>query len=722
MMSLTFWTLAHLHCVETLKNSLIMVKKLSYRLLFMASVLFLAMTASAQTCDPDDGCEGEESAGMFNVLSPVGQSSVDMIEMAPRLETLDGKTIALVGGSFMASVTHVELKKLILECFPTATVYVLSEIGSAGLFPGPRTRKPQVERFQQRLQEYGVDAVISGNGGCGICTPKEIGSCIAAEYIGIPSVMIAAPGFDTQAKTTAYNNGVPVMRVAVYPGAFASHTEEQLKQNTREVLWPQILDMLTEPITQEEIDENQQLQPEDPQQPVFSGTIDEVNEFYNEMMWSDGMPIIPPTVDRVEEFMKYTDYRSNRTIAVLSPSYRQTTVWQVAVNGVMAGCKPEYMPLLIALTKAMTSGDFRRTLGSTHAWIPYCWVNGPVARQLGLDHGQGQINEQANVAIGRFLNLAMLNLAGYYVKQDRMGTFGYPVSWCLAEDDEACLRVGWNPYHVRQGFGLNETTITAASTLLWGNNMPPATTDGEKIMQLLAWDITERCQLALGSGVQFTNRAILMTEEVAAHLKDSYGTVDALENQLIATARRPLYERTYAHYYANPGSAIDPDRVSLEEYMERLKTEENAEMTPTPEWYASDAPQMLTIPTMVKGETAFVITGDPSRNKIQTLPGGGMSTVAVELPAAWDDLMEEKGYEPLRSFYLEPINDEGYDPVTDVEEVKAAPSPAPRGNSKVRYYNLSGHESAQPFDGVNIEVTTSNDNNSRSARKVLRAH
>ncbi len=682
----------------------------------LAGLLFMAVTTSAQTCDPSGDCEGEESAGMFNVMSPVGQSAVEMIEMADRLDDLNGKTFALVGGSFMASVTHVELRKIILENYPDAKVYVLSEIGSAGLFPGPRTRKPQVERFQQRLQEYGVDAVISGNGGCGICTPKETGSCIAAEYIGIPSVMIAAPGFDTQAKTTAYHNGLPLLRVAVYPGAFASHTEEQLKQNTREVLWPQIQEMLTYPITQEEIDENQQVESTDPQEVVFSGTIDEVNEFYNEMMWSDGMPIVPPTRDRVEEFMKYTDYRWNRTIAVLSPSYRQSLVWHVAVNGVMAGCKPEHMPILIALTKAMTSGDFRRTLGSTHAWVPFCWLNGPVARQLGIDHGQGQINEQANVAIGRFLNLAMLNLAGYYVKQDRMGTFGYPVSWCLAEDDEACLRVGWNPYHVRQGLALNESAVTAASTLLWGNNMPPATTDGEKIMQLLAWDITERCQLALGSGVQFTNRTILMTEEVAALLHEAYGTVDDLEDQLIATARRPLYERTYAHYYANPGSAVT---MPFEQYLARLEQEENAELTPTPEWYANDEAQMMTIPTMVKGETAFIVTGDPSRNKIQTMPGGGQSTVAIELPEDWDELMEEKGYEPLRSFYLEPINDEGYDPMTSVNEV--TPSPAPRGNSRVRYYNLKGHESVRPFeDGVNIEVTTGDDN-TRRARKIIRA-
>ncbi len=62
--------------------------------------------------------------------------------------------------------------------------------------------------------------------------------------------------------------------------------------------------------------------------------------------------------------------------------------------------------------------------------------------------------------------------------------------------------------------------------------------------------------------LNYTHRAIFMTEEVAALLKGKYGTVDALEDQLIATARRPLYERAYANYYANPGSAIDPDKVS----------------------------------------------------------------------------------------------------------------------------------------------------------------
>ena len=72
----------------------------------------LSIQAQTSSCDPGGGCGEDETPGVYNVLAPVGQSSVEMIELAPRLETLEGKTIALVGGSFMASVTHVELKKI----------------------------------------------------------------------------------------------------------------------------------------------------------------------------------------------------------------------------------------------------------------------------------------------------------------------------------------------------------------------------------------------------------------------------------------------------------------------------------------------------------------------------------------------------------------------------------------------------------------------------------
>lgn len=131
------------------------------------------------------------SASTYAVVAPVGKQTISMMTQAPRLDTLEGKTIALVGGSFMAHVTHPEIKRLILRNYPTAKVILLEEIGSGGPFPGPGVVRRAKDDFQRKLKEMGVQAVISGNGGCGLCTPKETGSSIAAEYLGIPAVTIA---------------------------------------------------------------------------------------------------------------------------------------------------------------------------------------------------------------------------------------------------------------------------------------------------------------------------------------------------------------------------------------------------------------------------------------------------------------------------------------------------------------------------------------------------
>ena len=623
------------------------------------AAMLLCIEAGAQRIVCDESCKLADEASVeapaetsaeagYAVVSPVGQSSVELIDQAPRLETLDGKTIAVVGVSFMTSVTHPEIKRLILENYPTARVILTDEIGICGPYPAPGVRRKSMEEFQQKLRKLKVDAVISGNGGCGLCTPKETGACIAAEYLGIPSVLIAAPGFMDQARYTALNNGVPVMRVALYPGAFATQTAEELVRNTREILWPQIVDALTEPISDKERSDGASGSKGDIRDDAFYGTIDEINEYFTDMELSDGLPIVPPTYEKVESFLKYTDMSWDETVAVLPVAHRNTTVWHVAVNAVMAGCRPEYMPILIALTKGLGDPEFRRTLASTHAWIPYCWLNGPVARQLGIDSGQGQINEAANVSIGRFMNLALMNLCGYYVKQDRMGSFGYPMSWCMAEDEEACLRVGWKPYHVREGFGLNESTITLSSTLLWGNNMAPSTTDPQKIMELMAWDISERSQFALGSGRQFTFRTVLMTEPVAAILSEKYRSPEALEKDLVDASRRPVKERAFANYYANPGGAKDGGAHSLKQYQGHIRKDEGGKMTATPEWYDSPDAEQMTIPTMKQGMTAFLVTGDAARNKVQTMPGGGYATIKIELPANWDSLMAELGYTPLR--------------------------------------------------------------------------
>lgn len=638
---------------------------------FLCLLLCFAMLLPMAACqkndsgnDSDDTCvdgeceiptQDENGNQVYAMVSPVGYHNVEMLKQAPRLDTLEGKTIALIGGSFMASTTHSELKKCILEAYPTATVYMLQEVGSGGPY-SVFGQSAQTKAFQNKLKELGVDAVISGNCGCGLCTTKESGSAIAAEYIGIPTVTIGAPTFIAQIHSTGVNRGVPVLRTAEYPGAFASHSTQELLKNTRETVFPQIVEGLTKEITQAEIDlyANAGKRPFD--EIVYYGNYEEIQEFCQVNGWTDGLPVVPPTDEKVRRYLQFTPYGAEDVLGTYALAYRECTAYTVAVNAVMAGVPAEYMPICIAFVKAMADGEWRRPLASTHGWSPYAWLNGPLARQLGIDHGQGMISEENNKALGRFIDLAMLNIGGYYVKENRMGTFGYLSAWTFSEDEEACARVGWNPYHVTQGYNWNDNTITASSALQWGNNVTPATDDPEQIMTLMAWDITEKQQNGLGNTNPQVYRTIFITEYVARDLAAKYTSKESLEDALIETARRPLYMRAYANYWANTGSQ-QYGKYTFEQYYNKLLKDPNeqAGLTDTPAWLKGivDDGKIETIATMLKGQTPMLITGDTDRNKFQVMPGGGYVTMQIELPENWDELVAPLGYGPLNSFYIE---------------------------------------------------------------------
>lgn len=197
--------------------------------------------------------------------------------------------------------------------------------------------------------------------------------------------------------------------------------------------------------------------------------------------------------------------------------------------------------------------------------------------------------------------------------------------------------------------------MTACSALMWGNNLAPSTADAEQIMTDMAWDITEKSQFGLGSGKQYVYRTILVTEFVARDLSIKYHSKSALEDALIKTARRPAYQRAYANYYANLGSASESVRYPFDQHLSRIVQCEQGELTEIPAWFPASEKQsqMYTVPVMKSGMSPILITGDANRNKVQCMPGGDYVTVEVELPGNWDQLMEELGYKPLEEFYIE---------------------------------------------------------------------
>ena len=127
-----------------------MLKKSFYLILIAALTM---LKSPAAECDAPGACTLPGASGEKNltVLSPIGKSSIKKAQQAPRLSTLNGKRIAITGGSFMASVTHPELKRLILRDYPNAQIYVLKEIGSAGPWPGPGVVRPQKDELIKKL-------------------------------------------------------------------------------------------------------------------------------------------------------------------------------------------------------------------------------------------------------------------------------------------------------------------------------------------------------------------------------------------------------------------------------------------------------------------------------------------------------------------------------------------------------------------------------------------
>ena len=132
--------------------------------------------------------------------------------------------------------------------------------------------------------------------------------------------------------------------------------------------------------------------------------------------WTDGLPVVPPTEDRVKKFVEYTGQGAGELVAELPPLGGKATVERIAVNAVMAGCLPEHMPVVITAIKAMMDDRFnlRGVMCSTGIHTPLVIVSGPLAKELDINGGYNCFGAgwRANATIGRAVKLALVNLGG----------------------------------------------------------------------------------------------------------------------------------------------------------------------------------------------------------------------------------------------------------------------------------------------------------------------
>jgi len=178
---------------------------------------------------------------------------------------------------------------------------------------------------------------------------------------------------------------------------------------------------------------------------------------------TDGLPVVPPTRARVDAMLAATPRPRDELLGEMPPNLGRVTVEKAAINAVMAGCRPEYLPVVIAAVEAACDPDFNLhgVATSTHFSAPLIVVNGPIRSRIALNAGFGVFGPgyRANATIGRALRLLMINVGGARPGEVSMSTFGHPgrYTYCIAENEEASP---WPSYSVDRGFPTGTSTVT----------------------------------------------------------------------------------------------------------------------------------------------------------------------------------------------------------------------------------------------------------------------
>jgi hypothetical protein len=455
------------------------------------------------------------------------------------------------------------------------------------------------------------------------------------ERSGIPAVAIVSSGFMRQAEVTKRATGVKTA-LAEYPGVIPTDTEEEFAAKVTTSVVPRVVDGFATRLPSASDAEIRDAEPE-PRSLAFTGTLDEVQDYFDDRLWSDGLPIVPPTARRVEEFLSWTDRDPDDVLGVLAPELREATVWSVAVNGVMAGCKPHYMPVLVAAVEAISDPEFRvQDAGATPGWETLLMLSGPIINDLDLNTETGvmRIGRRANSTLGRFARLYTRNVAGFRIPPGTSdkGTIGFTFPVALGENEAICRELGWPTFGQDRGFADDESAVTVQSALIISS---PIYSGGStyELLDPIVYHMATTCGpwASMGLHNRRWHPVLILSPSVARRLAAAGLTKDDI--------RQHLYEN----------ATIEVDLLERHQLGIGGKERTFAELVGgevEPELAESDDGKRL-VPVLLRPEwTSILVAGDPGRNQSKIyvnnhLQGAPVSK-AVSLPADWKRRLENR--------------------------------------------------------------------------------
>jgi hypothetical protein len=281
--------------------------------------------------------------------------------------------------------------------------------------------------------------------------------------MGFPTVTISSSEFIGLAKDTALGRGAADLSFVIVPHPMGMIPTEEIRKKA-DLVFPEILRMATE------WKPEAKLPPMMPVYPAgklkFKGSVEEINKFLFQKGLSLGLPVFPPTPERVAEILKGTSRKPDELLGVVPPRMGALTVELVAIHAAMAGCKPEYMPVLIAALEGLldSKANWRGLTTTTATSAILVIVNGPIIYEIGLASRQGAAGSghHANVSIGYAINLIADIVGGSKSPSPDKSLLGGPadfVCWVFGENQVAIPK-GWETYHSDRGFNKTDSVVT----------------------------------------------------------------------------------------------------------------------------------------------------------------------------------------------------------------------------------------------------------------------
>jgi len=430
---------------------------------------------------------------------------------------------------------------------------------------------------------------------------------ITFEGLNKPSVALCNEGFGTMAKATASQESMPGLRVVPETVPCETASVEQVEAGVSAAI-DDVVTALTKPLT----DEEKPPKTKEAEKPrvAFKGDLEEVNRFFYQSGWGDGLPIMPPTEEAVAEMLTGTDLPADHLVGKFEPWQCKATVEKIAINAVMAGALPTYMPVLIAAVQALMDPKamFRLELGNPHSFQPFWLINGRVRQDLNMNSSSDALRpgDIANATIGRAMGLIIKNVAHARKGIESIETIGNPAenSMVLAENEEANP---WEPLHVEHGLNPEDSAVSFFYPNTCVNVLPYGADDDRGVLNSVINNIIP------GRGGNFL---IILPPIHAKTLAESGWTKQDIKTFVTEYARVPAYRHPF--YWGGEGTRYGKEVMPIN---------------------PMDSVRIFTRPKWLR-----IVVAGGAGTCIGMFVGAGIFgsewvTKKVDLPANWDNLV-----------------------------------------------------------------------------------